>query len=58
LAYYRHERIVQDIAEFGEKLLLTPGNDQSRTQAYDHFIAQFEPGGVIEIAFKTDEGLM
>ncbi len=58
LAYYRHERIVEDIALLGQQLLLTSVDDQSRVESYNHFIAQFEPRGVVEIAFKTDEGLI
>lgn len=58
LAYYRHERIVEDIAIYGQHLLLTSVGDQSRIESYKHFIAQFEPQGVVEIAFKTDENLI
>jgi spectinomycin phosphotransferase len=59
LAYYRHERIVEDIALYGQQLLLTSTDDQSnRTESYKHFIDQFEPQGVVEIAFKTDENLI
>ena len=58
LAYYRHERIVVDIAEYGQQLLLTSVGDQDRVELYKHFIAQFEPQGVVEIAFKTDENLI
>jgi spectinomycin phosphotransferase len=55
LAYYRHERIVEDIAEYGQQLLLTSaGNKQDRLQSYKHFVVQFEPQGVVEIAFKAD----
>lgn len=57
LAYYRYARIVEDIADFSQQLLLTTGDKQGRIEAYKHFIDQFEPQGVVEIAFKTDEGL-
>jgi spectinomycin phosphotransferase len=56
LAYYRYERIVEDIAEFGRQLLLTSAGGQNRIESYKHFIAQFEPQGVVDIACKTDEG--
>lgn len=56
LAYYRYERIVEDIAEFGQQLLLTSAGNQNHIESYKHFIAQFEPQGVVDIAFKTDEG--
>ena len=57
LAYYRHERIVDDIAEYGPHLLLTSSGGEERIEMYKHFIAMFEPRGVIDIAFKTDENL-
>lgn len=55
LAYYRHERVVEDIAEYGQQLLLTMAGGQDRIKK--DFIAQFDPQGVVEIAFKTDEDL-
>ncbi|HQS84389.1 MAG: spectinomycin phosphotransferase [Alphaproteobacteria bacterium 16-39-46] len=57
LAYYRHERIVQDIAIYGQQLLLTTAGGQDRIKWYNQFIAQFDSQGVLEIAFKTDEDL-
>jgi len=54
LAYYRHERIVEDIALYGQQLLLTTAGGEQRLTWYQQFIAQFEPQGVVEIAFKTD----
>jgi len=54
LAYYRHERIVEDMALYGQQLLLTTAGGQDRRTWYQQFIAQFEPQGVVEIAFKTD----
>lgn len=53
LAYYRYERIVEDIAVYGQQLLLTSTGGQNRIESYKHFIAQFEPRGVVEIAFNT-----
>ena len=57
LAYYRHERIVEDIAEYGNALLLTTAGGEDRQEMYKHFIAMFEPNVVVDIAFKTDESL-
>ena len=56
LAYYRHERIVEDIAEYGQALLLTSSGGEDRLEMYKHFMDMFEPNGVVDIAFKTDEG--
>jgi len=58
LAYYRHERIVEDIAEYGQTLLLTRAGGEERMEMYKHFMDMFEPNGVVEIAFKTDEGFI
>ena len=55
LTYYRHERIVEDIADFGQDLLLTTAGGEDRLQSYKNFIAMFEPRGVVDIAFKTDD---
>jgi spectinomycin phosphotransferase len=57
LAYYRHERIVEDIAEYGQALLLTSGGGGDRLEMYKHFMWMFELNGVVDIAFKTDENL-
>lgn len=57
LAYYRHERIVEDIAIYSQELLLTTAGGKNRIEMYKHFIAMFEPQGVVDIAFKTDESL-
>lgn len=58
MSYYRHERIVEDIAEYGNALLLTSDGGENRQEMYKHFIAMFEPNGVVDIAFKTDESLL
>ena len=55
LAYYRHERIVEDIAIYGQQLLQTTTGGQDRINWYEQFTAQFDPQGVVEIAFNTDE---
>lgn len=57
LTYYRHERIVEDIAEYGQALLLTATGGEDRVEMYKHFMNMFKPGGVVDIAFKTDEEL-
>jgi spectinomycin phosphotransferase len=54
LAYYRHERIVEDIAEYGQALLLTPDGDEDRLIMFEQFKGMFEPNGVVDIALKTD----
>ncbi|MFN8511236.1 MAG: aminoglycoside phosphotransferase family protein [Thermomicrobiales bacterium] len=54
LAYYRHERFVEDVVEYGERLLLTEEGGADRAAGFDKFIAAFLPGDVVEIAFRSD----
>lgn len=53
LAYYRHERIVEDIAVYSHALLSTNSGGDEREVMYKHFMDMFEPGGVVDIALKT-----
>lgn len=54
LAYYRYERIVEDIAEYGQALLLTSEGGEERLEMFKQFKGMFEPNGVVDIALKTD----
>jgi len=54
LAYYRYERIVQDIAAYCEQLLGTDDGGQDREQSLVHLISNFEPGDTIEVTYKSD----
>lgn len=53
LAYYRCERIVQDIAVYGEQLLLTDAGSADRAEGLRQLIGQFQPSQVVEIALQT-----
>ena len=55
LAYYRYERIVQDIAAFCEQLLLTDEGGQDREQSLRYLVSNFLPNGTIEIARQSDK---
>lgn len=55
LSYYRHERIVEDIASFGQDLLSQTQTSQSKLVMLKHFKAMFEPNGVVDIAFNTGD---
>jgi spectinomycin phosphotransferase len=57
LAYYRQERIVEDMAIYAQALLTTAGGND-RQEMYKQFVSMFESRGVVEIAFKTDENLL
>jgi spectinomycin phosphotransferase len=57
LAYYRYERIVQDIAAYCEQLLLTDEGGKDREEGLRQFSSQFLPGGVMEMAYRSEENL-
>lgn len=54
LAYYRYQRIVEDIAIYSKQLFLTTEDDKEREVMYQNFIDIFKPNGVVDIAFRTD----
>lgn len=54
LAYYRYERIIVDLVEICNQLLLTDDGGADREQAYQWFISNFKLGGTIDIAKDTD----
>jgi spectinomycin phosphotransferase len=53
IAYYRCERIVQDIAVYCRALLWSDAGAANRAQQTAEFLSQFEPGAVVEIALAT-----
>jgi len=55
LAYYRYERIVEDIALYCEQLLLSNAGGQDRAQSLRHLVSNFLPGGTIEAARWADK---
>jgi spectinomycin phosphotransferase len=54
LAYYRCERIIEDIVDYSRQFLdpRVQYKDGGKA-AYHYFVTQFDPGGVVEIALKT-----
>jgi len=53
MAYYRYERVIEDLSAYGEQLLLTDEGGADREEAYRRFTGNFEPGQTIEIADHT-----
>jgi spectinomycin phosphotransferase len=53
LAYYRYERVIEDLVAYGEQLLLTGEGGADREEAYRRFTGNFEPGETIAIADHT-----
>jgi spectinomycin phosphotransferase len=55
LAYYRYERIVEDIAVECEQIFSTNEGGEDREQALRFLISNFLPGNVLEIAYTSDK---
>lgn len=53
LAYYRCERIVEDIAVYCDELLLSDAGGTDREQSLRYVMSNFEPGGTIEAAYRV-----
>lgn len=57
LAYYRYERIVQDIATYCEEILLLDKGDQDRAEGLRQLTSQFDPNNVVEMAYRSEKSL-
>lgn len=57
LAYYRCERIVQDVAEYCQQILMSDAGGPDRPNGLQQFKGQFGPGAVIELAYQTAQRL-
>ena len=55
LAYYRCERIIEDIALYCEQLLLSNAGGQDRAQSLRYLVSNFLPDGTIEAARRADK---
>lgn len=54
LAYYRCERIVQDIAAYCEQILTTEDGGDDREAGLRQLMSQFLPGAVVDLACRTE----
>ena len=57
LAYYRYERIIEDIAIYCEQLFLSDEGGADREQSLACLKSNFRPNGTIEIAYQSDKTL-
>ncbi|MCP4428148.1 MAG: phosphotransferase, partial [Chloroflexi bacterium] len=55
LAYYRYERIIEDIAIYCEQIFVSDDGGADRKQALTNLKSNFWPNGVIEIARQSDK---
>lgn len=54
LAYYRHERIIEDIAIICEQILSSNKGGKDRAQALASLKSNYLPNGTIEVARRSD----
>jgi spectinomycin phosphotransferase len=57
LAYYRYQRIVEDIATYSEEIFLTDPNNQDRAEGVRRVSNNFLPGATIDMAYRTEKSL-
>ncbi len=57
LAYYRYERIIEDIAVYCEQIFLSDEGGEDRKRSLDYLKSNFLPKGTIAIARQLDEGV-
>ncbi len=55
LAYYRYERIVEDIAVECQQIFLSDEGGEDRNQALAYLQSNYAPGGAIDMAYQTDK---
>ncbi len=54
LAYYRYERVIQDIAEFCKQILVSKSGGEHRAQSLHYFMGSFSTGAEVDVARETD----
>jgi spectinomycin phosphotransferase len=56
LAYYRYEWVVQDIGDYGERVFLMQElGDETKEASVLGLMSMFQPGDVVESAYRTDD---
>lgn len=58
IAYYRYERIVEDIAVYCEQIFMSNEGGEDRNQALDYLQSNFLPDGTIARAYRSDRTLI
>jgi spectinomycin phosphotransferase len=57
IAYYRYERIIEDLAVYCEQLLFSDEGGEDRTQSLIYLQSNYLPNGTIDRAFQSDRML-
>jgi spectinomycin phosphotransferase len=53
IAYYKYEWVLQEFADYGEKIFFRDLGDEQKQDALEKFIELFEPGNVIDQAHEA-----
>ncbi len=54
IAYYRYERIIEDIAAYCDEVFLSKSSSADRQQALENVMSNFRPGGTVHRAQVAD----
>ena len=54
IAYYRYERVIQDIFEYCEQILLSNAPEAEKIQSFEYLKVNFLPNSTIERALQTN----
>lgn len=58
IAYYRYEWVVQEMGDYGARVfLMEDAGNETRLDAVNGFIVLFQPGDVIEMAYRSEINL-
>lgn len=57
MAYYRYERIIEDIAIYCEQIFLSDEGGEDREQSFENLKSNYLPNHTIEIAYQSDKTL-
>lgn len=57
IAFYRYDRIIRDIAEYSEMIFIGTASDENKVEGFKQLSLQFEPGEVVELAFRSEKFL-
>lgn len=57
LAYYHYEWAIQEFGDYTWRIFSSDAGDETKRQALYWFRAQFDPGNVIDVAYKLEEVL-
>ena len=58
IAYYRYERIIEDIGVYCEQIFLSDGENEDKIQSFNYLQSNFLQNGTIEKAYEADKKII